>query len=65
MGIVTGNTHLMSVHNILERANELRRARGVSEVELFDSTIDWFSGLLVGSAPIVIVFLTGAHCRHF
>lgn len=39
----TGNIHIMSVHNFLERATELRLARGVSEVELFDSAIDLFS----------------------
>jgi len=39
----TGNIYIMSVHNFLERATELRLARGVSEVELFDSAIDLFS----------------------
>jgi len=33
----------MSVHNFLERATELRLARGLSEAELFDSAIDLFS----------------------
>lgn len=39
----SGHTDKMSVHNFLERATELRLARGLSEAELFDSAIDLFS----------------------
>lgn len=39
----TGDTKQLSVHNFLERASELRVARGISEKELFESAIDLFS----------------------
>lgn len=40
----TGDNKCLSVHNFLERVDELRRARNVTESELFDSAIDLFTG---------------------
>lgn len=40
----SGDLRVMSVHAFLERVNELRIARNVSEDDLFHSAIDLFSG---------------------
>lgn len=40
----TGDPKGISVHNFLERVNELRVARNVSDRQLFESAIDLFSG---------------------
>lgn len=40
----SGDPRGISVHNFLERVNELRVARGVSEHQLFESAIDLFEG---------------------
>lgn len=40
----TGDPKHMSVHAFLERVEELRSARHISEKDLFDSAIDLFSG---------------------
>lgn len=40
----SGDPKGMSVHTFLERVSELRIARNVSEVELFDQTLDLFEG---------------------
>lgn len=40
----TGDIKKLSVHNFLERVNELRLARNITEKQLFDSAIDLFTG---------------------
>lgn len=40
----TGDNKQLSIHHFLERASELRLARGISEQELFESAIDLFAG---------------------
>ena len=45
----TGDNKKLSVHNFLERVDELRSARHVTTRQLFDSAIDLFQGkLLIG-----------------
>ncbi|KAK9674611.1 hypothetical protein QE152_g40991 [Popillia japonica] len=39
-----GDDKSMTVHSFLERVNELRVARGLTEAQLFDSAIDLFEG---------------------
>jgi len=40
----SGNVRQLSVHNFLERVSELRKARGVTTLDLFQSAIDLFEG---------------------
>lgn len=40
----SGESKTVTVHNFLERVDELRLARGISELELFESAIDLFEG---------------------
>lgn len=43
-GVKFNNEHKQSIGSFLERVEELRRARGVSEEELFESAVDLFEG---------------------